>query len=343
MRIFKCFIVTFLVIFLQGNNLWAFEEYTKEKFSTSQKNNERILLHFHAEWCPTCKSQAKALDSLELEGKLKGIKIYRVDFDKEDEFKSSLKVSDQSTFVAFYGGPETGRIIGITSKDDINQFITQKLRKISLSEQLDLMQKQNRSKLPEDKRKIMDASLEKLKASKIEEKAPKLGQVIQNFQLTDTKGKRQTLDSLLKKGPVVVSFFRGSWCPYCNAQLKNYQEYHSQFKAKNATLVAITPETTKSLNDKNFGDEFDFIILQDTKNQYSKKLGLVFGLDESIKKLYKEFGIDLEKDQNSSEWELPLPATFVVGKNRKILYSFVSADYTKRANPEEILLAIPKK
>ena len=106
--------------------------FTLEAFHQSQQNNEKILLHFHADWCPTCKAQKKTLSKLENDGVLKGITFYNVDYDKETAFKKEMHVNEQATFISFYGGAESGRVTGITSEEDITNYINTSLTKLTL-------------------------------------------------------------------------------------------------------------------------------------------------------------------------------------------------------------------
>jgi peroxiredoxin len=160
------------------------------------------------------------------------------------------------------------------------------------------------------------------------------------FSLPDSKGKMTSLKSLLKNGHVIIAFYRGSWCPYCNAQLNNYQKNLAEFKSKGATLIAITPEKPDLTTVTESGKKLEFQILTDKNNKLAKKLGLVFALTPELKELYKKFGIDLEKSQGNADWNLPVPATYVVSKTGKIIYSFVDVDYTQRASAEDILAAL---
>jgi peroxiredoxin len=316
--------------------------FSAEAFQKSQKADEKILLHFHADWCPTCKVQKKVLSKLNEEGSLKGLTIYTVDYDKETAFKKQLNVNQQSTFVAFYGAVETGRSGGITSEKDIKNFVTDKLQKLTLADQLQMMKAASKSKLPPEVAKVMSDATEKLKQSHIAEKTLKVGQTMPAFSLPDTKGKKVSLKDYLKNGPVIISFYRGSWCPYCNAQLNNFQQHLADFKAKGATLVAITPEkpdlTTVTAESK----KIEFPILTDENNKFAKKIGLVFGLGPELKAVYEKFGIDLEKSQGNKEWNLPMPATYVVSKQGKIVYAFVDVDYTQRASAEDVMAALEK-
>lgn len=309
------------------------------KFHSSQEMGEKILLHFHADWCPTCKAQKKVLAQLEAGGALSKVTVYTVDYDKETEFKKEMKVTAQSTFIAFFGKVEVERSSGVTDPEKIKGMIAA-LAQMTLADQLAQMHKQSLEKIPPEAAKIMSDATDKLRTEQAGKKSLKMGQKMPDFTLPDASGKKVNLKDLLKKGPVVVTFFRGSWCPYCNAQLSNYQMHLPEFKSKNATLVAITPETpdlTVLLEEKK---KLEFPILTDKDNALAKKFGLVFSLTPELKQLYLKFGVDLEKNQGNADWRLPIPATYVVGKDGKIVYAHVDPDFTKRADPLEVLNAI---
>ena len=220
----------------------ASQPFTIEAFHQSQKRDEKILLLFHADWCPTCKLQKKVLGKLEQEGALKGLTIYDVNYDKETEFKKEMKVTHQSVFVAFYGAAETGRADSVTDEGEIRQFLNDKLIKLTLNDRLNLIKESMAGKLPPEKVKVMSEALANLKKSQIEKKALKVGQKFPDFTLSNYDGKKVHLKELLKNGPVIVSFYRGSWCPFCNAQLNAFQQHLADFKEYKASLVTITPE-----------------------------------------------------------------------------------------------------
>lgn len=313
--------------------------YTKEAFEGAQKRNEKIVLDFFADWCPTCKVQARSLKKLEEKGQLKGVTLFKVNFDKETELKQALKVSAQSTLVAFYGNVETGRATGITDEKSIGDFLS-RLKTLALKDQLRLMQEASRAKIPPEKLKIMEESLAELKKSKIEEQAIKVGDKLPDIVLKNAHGKDVKLSELRKAGPLVVTFYRGSWCPYCNAQLSNYQQNLSELKKRGAQLVALTPEKPDLSILLAENKKLEFEILNDKDNKFATKLGLVFEVSKDVKDIYQKFGVDLEKSQGNADWKLPIPATFVIKKDGTVSYSFVDSDYTKRASVEDIIKAL---
>ncbi len=314
--------------------------FTLDAFHQSQKQNEKILLIFFADWCPTCQAQKKVLSRLEND--LKGITVYNVNYDKEVDFKKEMKVTQQSTFISFYGGVESGRSTGVTSEDGIKKYLSDTLTSLTLKDQLRLMSEEAAKKIPPEKAKAIEGALNKLRESHLTEKALKVGQTMPDFSLKDVHGKAVNLKDLRKKGSVIVTFYRGSWCPYCSAQLSAYQARLSEFKARGASLVAITPEKPDLAVLTEQNKKLEFPILTDTNNKLAAKFGLVWAVEGEMKKVYSEFGLDLEKNQGNPDWKLPVPATYVVGSDGKIKFAFLDVDYTRRADPADILKALEK-
>jgi peroxiredoxin len=197
-------------------------------------------------------------------------------------------------------------------------------------------------KIPPEKAKVLEAALNKLRDKHLTEHALQVGQTMPDFTLKDEHGKAVRLKDLLKKGSVIVTFYRGSWCPYCNAQLNSYQQHLAEFRAHGTSLVAITPEKPDLTVLTEEKKKLEFPILTDTSNKLATKFGLVWGLEGEMKELYKKFGVDLEKDQGNSEWKLPIPATYIVSPKGKITFAFLDVDYTHRADPADLLKALEK-
>lgn len=188
--------------------------------------------------------------------------------------------------------------------------------------------------------KTMDDATNMLRKSGIVDKAPKVGTQLPNFELPDATGKIIRSQDLLSKGPLVVTFYRGSWCPYCNIQLRAYEKVIGEFNKRGASLVAITPATPDDTLTTKQKHQIEFPVLSDNHNTYARQLGIVFHVPDALRQVYQGFGIDLAKNQGNDAWDLPLPATFVVDRSGKILWSFVDVDYKKRAEPKDILAAL---
>lgn len=209
--------------------------------------------------------------------------------------------------------------------------------KESLREQLLSKAQASAAKTPEKAKKIMMKAITDLKSSEVMNSALKKGDKIPSFALQDaTKGKISSA-SLLKKGPVIITFYRGAWCPYCNLQLRDLQQHIKAIKATGAELVAISPEKPDSTLKTVKKQKLDFYVLSDSNSKVGKEFGLMFNLDPELKKLYSNFGIDLAASNSSKKWELPLAATYIVDQNGMIIYSFVDADYKKRAETTELI------
>ena len=211
---------------------------------------------------------------------------------------------------------------------------------MTLTEKLLQANNANREKIPNEFLEIMDAATNDLKAKNLAESALKVGDTISNTTLPNAAGEEVALKNLWAKGPLVISFYRGGWCPYCNIELKALQGSLSQFKELGANLVAITPETPDNSLTTSEKNELSFSVLTDKDNVYAKELGLVIQLPEDLIAIYNQFGINVEKHNGNTDNELPMPATFVVDTNGKVVYSFINEDYTKRGDVEDILTAL---
>lgn len=207
----------------------------------------------------------------------------------------------------------------------------------TLTEQLKEKAEASKSNADPARQKIMQKAIDDLEASKITEKAVKKGDILPSFTLPDVKAGKISSGKLLKKGPLVVTFYRGGWCPYCNLQLNDLQKHLSQIRVAGAELVAISPETPDnsfSTADKN---KLDFYVLSDKGGAVARAFGLMYQLPPDLVELYKGFGLDLTKANGTDRWELPLAATYVVAQDGKIVYSFLDVDYKKRAETTEII------
>ena len=146
-----------------------------------------------------------------------------------------------------------------------------------------------------------------------------------------------SLSKALKDGPVVLVYYRGDWCPYCNLQLAEYQQQLKGFAEAKATVIAVSPQTAENSKYAKEDNPFDFPILVDPNNGIARKLGIVFELPDYLQKIYGDFGIDLHVQNASKKMELPLAATYIIQPDGAIAYSHLEADYTKRAEPKEVL------
>jgi peroxiredoxin len=194
---------------------------------------------------------------------------------------------------------------------------------------------------PIEIQKLFEEETEKLKATKISDRALKVGDTVTNAVLKDVNANSVELFDYVKKSDyLVLNFYRGGWCPYCNLELKAFQDKLLELKALNASLVAISPEKPDLSLTTQEKNSLEFDVLSDLGNKVSKSFGLVFSLAPSLRPIYKEFGIDIIAHNGDENYEIPMPATYVINKDKKIIYSFVQEDYTKRAEPLDVINAI---
>lgn len=162
------------------------------------------------------------------------------------------------------------------------------------------------------------------------------------FSLKDVTGKLVESRDLLKQGNLVVVFYRGSWCPFCNLYLRNLQKSLTQIKAAGGNLVAISvenPDNSLSVAKKN---ELDFTVLSDPNLTVARKFGIVYQLPKETDELYKSKGLDVAEHNGMRLPELPLSATYVVNQQGEIVYAYLEPDYKKRAAPETIIEMLRK-
>lgn len=158
-----------------------------------------------------------------------------------------------------------------------------------------------------------------------------------SFVLEDTEGQRVSSTTLLAEGLLIVSFYRGSWCPYCNMELEALQAAQPKFQRFGATLIAISPQTAVHSRKSMRQNRLTFPILSDPGNEVAAAFGLRFRLPDYLVKSYQELKIDLPLFNGDSNWTLPMPARYVIEADGTIVYSEVNPDYTRRPNPEELL------
>lgn len=171
-------------------------------------------------------------------------------------------------------------------------------------------------------------------------RALKAGDKAPVFTLEDPEGKPVSSRDLLAHGPLVVSFYRGVWCPYCNMELQALEVALPEFAALGASLVAISPQTPVNSRKSVRQNTLSFPILSDKENDVAAAFGLRFALPDYLVDLYKGLKNDLPSFNGDPSWTLPMPARFVIGQDGVILYAEVNPDYTRRPEPEDMLPAL---
>jgi len=207
----------------------------------------------------------------------------------------------------------------------------------TLTEQLKAKASSSAEKTPFTTQQIMDEAIDNLRKSRVTERALTMGKKMPPFSLPNARGKIIDSNTLLKKGPLIVTFYRGGWCPYCNLQLRDLQSHLGEIQRLGSDLIAISPQTPDNSLSTTEKSNLKFHVLSDKDNQVAREFGLVFKLPDSLKKVYQDFGIDLTTANGANSWELPVSATYIVGKNGRIQYAFVDVDYKNRAETNAIL------
>jgi peroxiredoxin len=193
---------------------------------------------------------------------------------------------------------------------------------------------------PAGRAALYEAKIEELRASFALEAAAGVGAVAPDFRLPDVKGNPLSLIDLLRSGPVVVTFYRGGWCPYCNIQLRAYQAALPQMTALGARLVAISPQLPDQSLSTAQADELTFDVLSDVGNVAARRFGLVYALPEELRAALRSNNKALPGINGDESWELPVPATYVIEQDRRVVLAYVEVDYRRRLRPETILDAL---
>lgn len=184
----------------------------------------------------------------------------------------------------------------------------------------------------------MHRATDELIASGAAKRALKVGDTAPAITLKDADGHDVSSASLLAQGPLVVTFYRGIWCPYCNMDLQAIQAALPELEKRGAKLVAISPQTAPNSRRSQRENKLSFPILSDPGNETAAAFGLRFKLPDYLTDLYKNmFKNDLAVVNGDASWTLPMPARFVIAPSGKIMYAEVNPDYTRRPDPELLL------
>ncbi|AWW00761.1 peroxiredoxin-like family protein [Arcticibacterium luteifluviistationis] len=191
--------------------------------------------------------------------------------------------------------------------------------------------------------KGVDDIINKAKAFQQGSDAIKVGQKAPNFELPNPEGKSISLETLLGKGPVVVTFYRGDWCPYCNLQLRALQAKLDEIHSLGATLVAISPQVPDGSMTKSEISKMDFTVLSDQDAKVASQYGVAWEVPEFLMEHMRvDRNLDLETINNGNGNILPIPATFVLNSDGVVTWNYVNVDYRTRSEPDEIIEALKK-
>jgi peroxiredoxin len=184
---------------------------------------------------------------------------------------------------------------------------------------------------------VMERATAELIASGRARRALKAGDVAPEFTLDNPDGEPVSSAQLLERGALVISFYRGVWCPYCNLELQALEDALAAFKEQGAELVAISPQNAVNSRKSIRTNQLSFPILSDSHNDVAAAFGIRFALPDYLVDLYKNLKNDLPAFNGDQSWTLPMPARYVIGQDGTILYAEVNPDYTHRPEAEDML------
>jgi peroxiredoxin len=209
---------------------------------------------------------------------------------------------------------------------------------LSLSEQLDAASRSVKERRP-DFADAIDRMIGRLKEGGAGTQAPQVGEEMPPFYLPDEHGRVVSLNELIARGPVAVTFHRGHWCPFCRISINALVRAHDEVSSTGGQIVAVMPERQQFISDLRSTSKAPFLVLTDMDNGYAMSLGLAIWLGDELQKIISHRH-DLAKYQGNDTWVVPIPATFVVGRDGLIKARFVDPDYRKRMAIEDLLAAM---
>ena len=160
------------------------------------------------------------------------------------------------------------------------------------------------------------------------------------FTLPDPDGKLVSSQDLLAKGPLVLTFYRGVWCPYCNLDLQAIEEVRTEIEARGAFLVAVSQQTAANSRKAQRTNKLGFPIVGDKDGELAAKFGIRWHLPDDVQAVHKQLGADLVAFNGEDSWTLPMPARYVIGQDGVIAYAEVNPDYTRRPEPSDVFAVL---
>ena len=194
--------------------------------------------------------------------------------------------------------------------------------------------------LPASARHTIDAGIAAVHGAGLAQRSLRAGQPAPDFTLPDADGQPVSLSQLLAAGPVVLVFYRGNWCPYCNVQLRAYNQFLDEFKALGVALVAVSPQTPDLTALTAEEKKLRFPVLSDVGNAVARQYGLAYFVGDAVYGALHGVGIDLAAYNGDDRGELPLTAAFVIAQDGTVAWAAVEADFKQRPDPTLLLAAL---
>lgn len=210
----------------------------------------------------------------------------------------------------------------------------------TLAEQLAANTTERRKVLSDDDWDVIDGSIADLKATGIRSAVLGIGDRAPGFALPNALGETVSSADLLAKGPLVVKFYRGAWCSYCNVEVRALMGVLDEIRGLGADLVAVTPELPDQMTTMQEKHDLRFEVLSDLGNAVARRYGLVWTLPERVRAFYARIGLDLHRSNGDDSWELPIPGNFVIAGDGTILDVFAEPDYRIRQEPSDVVAVL---
>lgn len=208
---------------------------------------------------------------------------------------------------------------------------------VNLQLELYKFQREFWAKLPSAKVEIMRAATQSLAKDFQSRRSLRIDDEAPDFVLPNSRGQQISLSEQLKQGAVILSFYFGSWCPYCNLELRAYQSLLFKIRALGASIWAVSPQTIQASQSTVLKNCLSFDILSDQGCQIACAYGIDFKLTDSLKVLYTELGHALPDFNGTDDWQLPVPATFIIDRHRHIALAHIDVDYSHRYEPDDAI------
>jgi Peroxiredoxin len=209
----------------------------------------------------------------------------------------------------------------------------------SLQDQLDEITANTRHLVQQERLAVGERAVAELFESGIEDRILQVGAIAPDFELNDATGRPVRSEDMLALGPLVIKFFRGRWCPYCMTELEAWRDLYGQLRERDALMVAISPQIERQSDFMCGQHGIPFPVLTDPGNVVAEKFGLVYTVPEYLRSYYRSILVNIPFMNGDTSWQLPIPATYVVGKDHRVVFAEAYADFRVRPEPEEAMHA----
>jgi peroxiredoxin len=211
---------------------------------------------------------------------------------------------------------------------------------MTLKQDIDAFVAEAAARVPPELMAELERSIEQVRDSGIEERALGEGDLAPPFTLPNAEGRPVALKDLLRRGPLIISFYRGIWCPYCNLELRAYQRILGEIRAAGGDFIAISPQTPDNSLKMAETNAIQFEVLSDHGNGVAAEFGIAYPAPDAVRRTTAMLGVDIDSINGVQDSQLPVSATYVIDADRRIALASVDADFRVRLEPAEALAAL---